>query len=125
MPWQALTSDEKMPDFKREQICSVSDVSMLSNVFHSIFLFNILWPFKISLISSLARRVCGLKNKDLPRKPPGHLQVIVKVAFTFYSYRTSFGKKYGHFNLLCKQIDVYLRKVYIVRKVTSAPTFLA
>ena len=25
----------------------------------------------------------------------------------------------------CKQMDIYLRKVYIVRKVTSAPTFLA
>ncbi|MEW8341972.1 MAG: DNA topoisomerase [Candidatus Thiodiazotropha taylori] len=28
MPWQALTSDEKMPEFKREQICPVNDVSI-------------------------------------------------------------------------------------------------
>lgn len=28
MPWQALSSDEKMPEFKREQICPVSDVSI-------------------------------------------------------------------------------------------------
>ena len=27
MPWQALTSDEKMPEFKREQICPINDVS--------------------------------------------------------------------------------------------------
>ena len=42
-----------------------------------------------------------------------------------YSYQTSFGQKYDHFSLLCKQMDIYLRKVYVVRKVTSAPTFLA
>ena len=42
-----------------------------------------------------------------------------------FSYQTSFGQKYDHFSLLCKQMDIYLRKVYIVRKVTSAPTFLA
>ena len=41
-----------------------------------------------------------------------------------YSYQTSFGQKYDHFSLLCKQMDIYLRKVYIVRNVTSAPTFL-
>ena len=41
-----------------------------------------------------------------------------------YWYQTSFDKKYDHFSLLCKQMDIYLRKVYIVRKVTSAPTFL-
>ena len=35
-----------------------------------------------------------------------------------YSYQTSFGQKYDHFSLLCKQ-------VYIVRKVNSAPTLLA
>ena len=40
-----------------------------------------------------------------------------------YSYQTSFGQKYDYFSLLCKQMDIYLRKVYIVRKVTSAPTF--
>ena len=34
-------------------------------------------------------------------------------------------KKYDNFSLLCKQMDIYLRKVYIVRKVTSAATFLA
>ena len=34
-------------------------------------------------------------------------------------------KKYDHFSLLCKQMDIYLRKVYIVRKVTSPWTFLA
>ena len=28
-----------------------------------------------------------------------------------YSYRTSFGKKYDHFSLLCKQMDIYLRKL--------------
>ena len=39
-----------------------------------------------------------------------------------YSYQTSFGQKYDYFSLLCKQMDIYLRKVYIVRKVTSAPT---
>ena len=27
MTWQALTSDEKMPDFTREQMCTVNDVS--------------------------------------------------------------------------------------------------
>ena len=32
MPWQALTSDEKMPEFKREQICPVSDVSIFEPV---------------------------------------------------------------------------------------------
>ena len=42
-----------------------------------------------------------------------------------YSYLTSFGQKYDHFSLLCKQMDIYLRKVYIVRKVTSVPTVLA
>ena len=42
-----------------------------------------------------------------------------------YSYQTTFGQKYDHFSLLSKQIDTYLRKVYIVKKVTSAPTFLA
>ena len=42
-----------------------------------------------------------------------------------YACRTSFGQKYDHFSLLCKQMDIYLRKLYIVRKVTSAPTFLA
>ena len=41
-----------------------------------------------------------------------------------YWYQTSFDQKYDHFSLLCKQMDIYLRKVYIVRKVTSAPTFL-
>ena len=41
-----------------------------------------------------------------------------------YSCPTSFGKKYDHFSLLCKQMDIYLRKVYIVIKVTLAPTFL-
>ena len=35
------------------------------------------------------------------------------------------GKKYDYFSLLRKQMDTYVRKVYIVRKVTSAPTFLA
>ena len=35
------------------------------------------------------------------------------------------GKKYDNFSLLCKQMDIYLRKVYIVRKVTSVLTFLA
>ena len=40
-----------------------------------------------------------------------------------YSYQTSFGKKYDYFSLLCKQMDIYLKKVYIFRKVTSAPTF--
>ena len=39
------------------------------------------------------------------------------------SYQTSFGKKYDNFSLLCKQMDIYLRKVYIVRKVSSVPTF--
>ena len=43
----------------------------------------------------------------------------------YYSYPTSFGKKYDHFSLLCKQMDIYLRKVYIIKKVTSALTFLA
>ena len=42
-----------------------------------------------------------------------------------YSCPTSFDKKYDHLSLLCKQMDIYVRKVYIVRKVTSAPTFLA
>ena len=42
-----------------------------------------------------------------------------------YIYQTSFSQKYHHFSLLCKQMDIYLRKVYIVRKVTAAPTFLA
>ena len=42
-----------------------------------------------------------------------------------YSYQTSFGQKYDHFSLLCKQMDIYLIKVYIARKVTSAPTFSA
>ena len=42
-----------------------------------------------------------------------------------YSYQTRFGKKYDHFSLLCKQMDIYVRKVYIVRKVTSASTFVA
>ena len=32
-----------------------------------------------------------------------------------YSFPTSFGKKYYHFSLLCKQMDIYLRKVYIVK----------
>ena len=42
----------------------------------------------------------------------------------FYLYQTSFGQKYDHFSLLCKQMDISLKKkVYIVRKVTSAPTF--
>ena len=45
--------------------------------------------------------------------------------FKLYSYQKSFGQKYDHFSLLCKQMDIYLRKVHIVRKVTSAPTFLA
>ena len=35
-----------------------------------------------------------------------------------YWYQTSFGQKYDHFSLLCKQMDSSLRKVYIVRKVT-------
>ena len=26
--------------------------------------------------------------------------------------------------ILCKQMDIYIRKVYIVRKVTSVPTIL-
>lgn len=30
MTWQALTSDEKVPDFKREQQCPINDVSLLS-----------------------------------------------------------------------------------------------
>ena len=32
---------------------------------------------------------------------------------------------YYHFSLLCKQTDIFLGKVYIVRKVTSALTLLA
>ena len=44
---------------------------------------------------------------------------------TRYSYQTSFGKKYDHFSLLCKQRDDFVGKVYIVRKVTSAPVFMA
>ena len=47
------------------------------------------------------------------------------VLFKYYSCPTSFGQKYDHFNLLCKQLDIYVRKVNIVRKVTSALTFLA
>ena len=42
-----------------------------------------------------------------------------------YLCETSFGQKYYHCSLLREQIDIYLRKVYVVRKVTSAPTFLA
>ena len=50
-----------------------------------------------------------------------------KLGLKLYLCPTSFGKKYDHFSLLCKQMDIYLRKVYmyIVRKVTSALTFLA
>ena len=41
------------------------------------------------------------------------------VTCIIYSYQTSFGKKKkDHFSLLCKQMDIYLRKVHIVRKVT-------
>ena len=32
-------------------------------------------------------------------------------------------KKYDNFSLLCKQMDMYLRKVYILRQVTAAPTW--
>ena len=42
-----------------------------------------------------------------------------------YSCPTSYGKKYDILGLLCKQIDIFLGQVYIVRKVPSAPTFLA
>ena len=35
------------------------------------------------------------------------------------------GQKYAHFSFFCKQMDIFLRKFYIFRKVTSAPTFLA
>ena len=38
---------------------------------------------------------------------------------------TSFGQKYGHFIFFGKQMDIFEEKVYIFRKVTSAPTFLA
>ena len=43
----------------------------------------------------------------------------------FYSHPISFGQKYGHFSFFCKQIESFQEQVYIFRKVTSAPTFLA
>ena len=42
-----------------------------------------------------------------------------------YNGQNSFGQNYDNFSLLCKQMDIYLRKVYIVRKITSVQTFLA
>ena len=42
-----------------------------------------------------------------------------------YLCPTSFCKKYDHFSFLCKQMDIFLGKLYIVRRVTSVPTFLA
>ena len=44
---------------------------------------------------------------------------------SIFEYQNSFDQKYDHFSLLCKQMDIYLRKVCIVRKATSALTFLA
>ena len=35
---------------------------------------------------------------------------------TDYSYVLSVCKKYGHFSFLCKEMDIFLGKVYIVRK---------
>ena len=40
-----------------------------------------------------------------------------------HSHLTSFGKKYGHFSFLCKQMNIFLRNVYSFRKVTSVLTF--
>ena len=34
-------------------------------------------------------------------------------------------KQNGNFSFLCKEMDIFLGKVNIVRKVTSAPAFLA
>ena len=45
--------------------------------------------------------------------------------FEFYLCLMSFGKKYEHLSLLCKQMDSFPGKLYFVRKVTSAPTCLA
>ena len=64
------------------------------------------------------------KKKQVKTKLQVYWLYILDV-FELYSCPTSFGKKYDHFSLLCKQMDIYLRKVYIVKKVTSAPTFLA
>ena len=41
------------------------------------------------------------------------------------SHPTSFGKKYAHVSFLWEQIDTFLGKFYIFRKVTSATIFLA
>ena len=43
---------------------------------------------------------------------------------TEYLCPTSFGKKYDNFSLVCNKMGIYLRKVYIVRKVISALTCL-
>ena len=45
------------------------------------------------------------------------------VKYTYLLVSDQFWLKYYHFCLLCKQMDIYLRKVYIVRKVTSVQTF--
>ena len=51
---------------------------------------------------------------------------LLLVSVALFYYQTSFGKKkFYHVSLSCKQMNISIRKVYIVRKVTSAPTFLA
>ena len=52
------------------------------------------------------------------------LKIILILKVKYFCW-TTFGKKYYHFSLLCKQMDSFLGKLDIVRKVTSAPTCLA
>ena len=58
----------------------------------------------------LTRSTYILKDHEL------HSSSIQKCSL--YSCPTRFGQTYDYFSLLCKQMDIYLRKVYIVRKVT-------
>ena len=44
---------------------------------------------------------------------------IPSVFSVIYSCQTSFRQKYGHFSFLCKQMDIFLGKRYMIRKVTS------
>ena len=37
MPWQALTSDEVVPNFRREQMCPVNDVG---SIFFQLYFIN-------------------------------------------------------------------------------------
>ena len=48
-----------------------------------------------------------------------------KVIYIMYSRSTSFGQKFGHFSFFCKLMDIFQENIYIFRKVTSVPTFLA